>query len=140
LTADPLQQLLTFLGLFIEHTDQLDAPFPGCLYASYCYQSGAIGPDVIDEMRHMMRLWRTRLASLVERVAERYPPHLPVEPEHLADHVLASLEGAFILAKILDDPRLASQQLIQCRNYVELLFGGPAIGGNEAAGSRGSRA
>ena len=42
LARDPLQQLLIFIGLFIEMTDQLEEPFPGCLYASYCYQSGAI--------------------------------------------------------------------------------------------------
>lgn len=30
---DPLQQLLIFVGLFIEMTEQLEEPFPGCLYA-----------------------------------------------------------------------------------------------------------
>ena len=34
LARDPLQQLLIFVGLFIEKTEKLEEPFPGCLYAS----------------------------------------------------------------------------------------------------------
>lgn len=32
LARDPLQQLLIFVGLFIESTEKLEDPFPGCLY------------------------------------------------------------------------------------------------------------
>jgi TetR/AcrR family transcriptional repressor of nem operon len=40
----------------------------------------------------------------------------------VADHLLTTFEGAFILLKVMHEPRLASQQLIQSRNYIELLF------------------
>jgi len=40
----------------------------------------------------------------------------------VADHLLTTFEGAFILSKVMNEPGLASQQLIQCRNYIELLF------------------
>jgi hypothetical protein len=30
--------------------------------------------------------------------------------------------GRFILAKVMQEAKLASQQLLQCRNYLELLF------------------
>ena len=46
-----------------------------------------------------------------------------VPPAHpVADHVLTTFEGAFVLSKLMGEPKLASQQLIQCRNYLELLF------------------
>lgn len=54
LARDPLQQLLIFVGLFIEMTEQLEEPF--------------------------------------------------------------------ILSKVMQEPKLASEQLVQCRNYLELLF------------------
>lgn len=50
LSRDPLQQLMIFVGLFIEMTEQQEEPFPGCLYASYCYQSGAISAEVMAEI------------------------------------------------------------------------------------------
>lgn len=122
LSRDPLQQLLIFLGLFIEMTDKLEEPFPGCLYASYCYQSGAISPDIMSKIEQMMHFWRERLATKIDDIIELYPARIPVENYQVADHVLTTFEGAFILAKIMNDPGLASHQLIQCRNYIELLF------------------
>ncbi|MCB1925892.1 MAG: TetR/AcrR family transcriptional regulator [Gammaproteobacteria bacterium] len=122
LARDPLQQLLIFVGLFIEMTEQLEEPFPGCLYASYCYQSGAISAQSMAQVERMMHFWRERLSAKVRAVAAEYPPRIPVELGHVADHVLTTFEGAFILAKVMNEPKLASEQLVQCRNYLELLF------------------
>jgi len=122
LARDPLQQLLIFVGLFIEMTEQLEEPFPGCLYASYCYQSGAISSQSMAQVERMMRFWRERLGEKVKGVIEQNPPRIPVEAHQVADHVLTTFEGAFILSKVMKEPKLASEQLVQCRNYLELLF------------------
>jgi TetR/AcrR family transcriptional repressor of nem operon len=122
LARDPLQQLLIFLGLFIEMTEQLEEPFPGCLYASYCYQSGAISAKSMAQVERMMHFWREKLSAKIKAVAALHPPRIPVEHHQVADHVLTTFEGAFILSKLMKEPKLASEQLIQCRNYVELLF------------------
>ena len=122
LARDPLQQLLIFVGLFIEMTEQLEEPFPGCLYASYCYQSGAISSQSMAQVERMMHFWRAGLGEKVEAVIEQNPPRIPVEAHQVADHVLTTFEGAFILSKVMKEPKLASEQLVQCRNYLELLF------------------
>ena len=122
LARDPLQQLLIFVGLFIEMTEQLEEPFPGCLYASYCYQSGAISPGVMAQVEGMMHFWRERLSEKIGQAVQLYPPAIPVLNHQVADHVLTTFEGAFILSKVMKEPKLASEQLIQCRNYLELLF------------------
>ena len=122
LARDPLQQLLIFVGLFIEMTEQLEEPFPGCLYASYCYQSGAISAQSMAQVERMMHFWRDRLTVKVEAVAADHPPRIPVENHQVADHLLTTFEGAFILSKVMKEPKLASEQLVQCRNYLELLF------------------
>jgi TetR/AcrR family transcriptional repressor of nem operon len=123
LARDPLQQLLIFIGLFIEMTEKLEDPFPGCLYAAYCYQSGAISPDVMARVEQMMHFWRDRLSQKLEAVSRAYPSRIPVSHSQVADHVLTTFEGAFILSKVMQEPKLAAEQLIQCRNYIELLFG-----------------
>jgi TetR/AcrR family transcriptional repressor of nem operon len=122
LARDPLAQLLIFLGLFIEKLEQLEEPFPGCLYASYCYQSGAVTGNAMSKIERMIKFWRKRLSTKIEEVVINNPPRIPIENHQVADHVLATFEGAFILAKVLKEPKLASEQLIQCRNYMELLF------------------
>lgn len=122
LARDPLQQLLIFVGLFIEMTEKLEEPFPGCLYASYCYQSGAISGQVMEQVERMMRFWRDRLGEKVAAIIELHPPRIPIERHQVADHVLTTFEGAFILSKVMKEPKLASEQLVQCRNYIELLF------------------
>lgn len=122
LSRDPLQQLLIFVGLFIEMTEKLEEPFPGCLYASYCYQSGAISTDIMQQVEQMMHFWRKQLCDKIGEVVLQYPPRIPIEHYQVADHLLTTFEGAFILSKIMKEPKLASEQLIQCRNYLELLF------------------
>ena len=122
LARDPLQQLLIFVGLFIEMTEQLEEPFPGCLYASYCYQSGAISSQSMAQVERMMHFWRERLTEKVQAVIEQNQPRIPVETHQVADHVLTTFEGAFILSKVMKEPKLASEQLVQCRNYLELLL------------------
>lgn len=122
LSRDPLQQLLIFIGLFIEMTEKLEEPFPGCLYAAYCYQSGAISSGVMDQVERMMRFWRQQLGTKLSEVCKLHEPRIPVEHHQVADHVLTTFEGAFVLSKVMNEPKLASEQLVQCRNYVELLF------------------
>jgi len=122
LSRDPLQQLLIFVGLFIEMTEKLEDPFPGCLYAAYCYQSGAISEDVMSNVEQMMLFWRDRLSRKIDEILTLYTPAIPVENHQVADHVLTTFEGAFILARVVKEPLLASEQLVQCRNYIELLF------------------
>ena len=122
LSRDPLQQLLIFVGLFIDMAEKLEEPFPGCLYASYCYQSGAISPEVMAQVERMMHFWRRHLGEKIAEVAARYPPRIPVGHSQVADHVLATFEGAFILSKVMKEPKVAAEQLVQCRNYLELLF------------------
>ncbi|MCG7912297.1 MAG: TetR/AcrR family transcriptional regulator [Candidatus Thiodiazotropha weberae] len=122
LARDPLQQLLIFIGLFIEMTEQLEDPFPGCLYAAYCYQSGAISKDVMSRIEEMMHFWRDQLSHKLKAVNQLYTPQLPVTHTQVADHLLTTFEGAFVLSKVMNEPKLASEQLIQCRNYLELLY------------------
>lgn len=74
------------------------------------------------QVERMMHFWREHLGRKVGAVVEQNPPRIPTEPHQVADHVLTTFEGAFILSKVMKEPKVASEQLIQCRNYLELLF------------------
>ena len=125
LSRDPLQQLLIAVGLFEEQMEALTEPFPGCLFASYCYQSQLFDNETLEIGRRSMHLWRDRVTGKLEEISERYPARVDVDLESLGDMLLTIFEGAFVLSRTLDDPTLVARQLANYRAYVGLLFVDP---------------
>jgi len=127
LSRDPLQQLLLFIGLYGD-LDDMAADDPGCLFASFIYerQLGVEGAHEVIETA--VRAWRTKLRHKLDEVVERYPPRVPVDLDALADLVYSVTEGAYVVARATHDPGLVRGQLVQVRNYIELLFAPPPIG------------
>lgn len=125
LSRDPLQQLLIFVGLFEEMAEQMTEPYPGCLFASYCYEAGLFDEATLETIRGALRDWRVRLRAKLAEVAAQYPPRLAVELDSLADMLTVVFEGAFVVSRTLKEPQVVAAQLAHCRNYFELLFAGP---------------
>jgi hypothetical protein len=74
------------------------------------------GRQLNDETAHQIittadRAWREWIRGHLDRIATRYPPRLPVDPNALADLVFATNEGAYVLARATGEDR-----------YLELLF------------------
>ena len=122
LSRDPLQQVLILVGLYEEMLDGLTEPYPGCLFASYCYQAGLFDDRVNTVVRNSMAEWRTVIGGKLREAIDRHPPALPVEASDLADALLTVIEGSFVLSKSLREPQVVTQQLRHYRNYLELLF------------------
>lgn len=122
LSRDPLQQLLIFVTLFEEEMEVLTEPFPGCLFASYCYQAGLFDEETMEIVRRSMRRWRDTLGAKLREVAERHAPRREADLGSLADMLMTIFEGAFVLSKTLEEPKLVAGQLAHFRAYLELLF------------------
>ncbi len=122
LSRDPLQQLLIFIGFGIEMMENLDTENPGCLYASYVYQSGLLEPEALNAVRESIHFWRRGLAAKIREVTERYPSRMPVAPESLADQITVAFEGGYVLARSVGERGAVARALEHYRNYVELLF------------------
>jgi TetR/AcrR family transcriptional repressor of nem operon len=121
LARDPLQQLLLFVGLVAD----LDAPGygdPGCVYASYLYerQLGIDGADAVIE--RAVIAWRARFLAKLDEVVAVHPPRIPIDREALADLLFSTSEGAYVVAHATRSPDVVRRQLLQVRNYFELLF------------------
>jgi TetR/AcrR family transcriptional repressor of nem operon len=122
LSRDPLQQLLIFVGLYEEMFEGLGDWTPGCLFASYVYESKQFDAGVNEVIRDSFRMWRERLGSKFREVMEQYPPRAPVTPEDLADMFTGVFEGAFIMGRSLDDLDLIARHLRHYKTYIDLLF------------------
>jgi TetR/AcrR family transcriptional repressor of nem operon len=123
LSSDPLQQVLILIGLYEEDFEAMDAPFPGCLFASYIYENKLFDEGTIEVLRASTLMWRQVMREMLERVVAVYPPKVPVELESLADLFYALTEGSYIMTKTLGDKTLLARHARHLRSYLELLFG-----------------
>lgn len=122
LSEDPLQQLLIFIKLYEQEMENLQEPFPGCLYASYLHQSGLFGDDINELIRESMLKWRQKVLNKLTEVVDIYPPQAEVDLDSLADMLMVTFEGAFVLSQSLNDAKTVAKQLSHYHNYLKLLF------------------
>lgn len=122
LSRDPLQQVLICFGLYEEEMAALTTPYPGCLYASFCYEAQLFDEATMDVVRRAFAKWRVDVGAKIAAIIARHPPRLPVTAASLADLVLAMAEGSYILSKVNRDPKAVAEHFRHYRNYLELLF------------------
>ncbi len=122
LSRDPLQQILILIGLFQEEVEQFSELSAGCLIASYTYQFEDLDADIQNISTQTMLQWRSRLGAKFAEVMTKYTPRIAVRAEDLADNMVSTFEGAFVMMRVLREPTQLSQQLSHFRNYIELLF------------------
>ena len=123
LTEDPLQQFLIFLKLMAEAMENLPGAHPGCLVASFAYQSHLFDDDVRELYFKGMVSWRELFLEYIKKAAERHEPKIEMPLEELADNLIAAIEGGILMSRVLNDGKILSRQLLQYRHYVRLLFG-----------------
>jgi TetR/AcrR family transcriptional repressor of nem operon len=124
LSDDPLRQMLAFVTLYQEKMEGLEAPYAGCLMASYCYEQDLLDEETLSVGRRTMAEWRRRLSEKLDRVVEEHPPAGEVDIAGLADMVTVIVEGAFVLSRTMREPDAVARQLGHYRRYLELLFEG----------------
>jgi TetR/AcrR family transcriptional repressor of nem operon len=122
---DPAEQLLTFVRCFEEAADEMVAEQPSCLYVSYIFDRQLSDDGTNDVIAQALLAYRSRLAEKIAAAIEGRPPVIPIDPATLADHVIVTFEGAFVLTRALGDPTLMRKQLELVRNTIALVLAVP---------------
>lgn len=122
LSDDPLQQLLIFIKLLEQEMESLQEPYPGCLFASYLNQSGLFDDQIMEIIRKSMIKWQNRVLVKLEEIKIKYPPSRDIDLKSLADMLMVTYEGAFVLSQSLKDPQIIARQLSHYHTYLQLLF------------------
>ena len=120
---DPAEQLVAFVREFEKAADGLAPALPGCLFASFIYESQLIRAGNDDVIGETVLAWRARLLEKLEAAAKVRPLATDVDLPSLADQVFTTFEGGFILARAMRDTGLLRAQLTHLRHYLELLLG-----------------
>ena len=123
LTEDPLQQLLIFLKLLAEAMADLPGAHPGCLVASFTYESHQFDDEVRELNAQGLLSWRRIFMTLLDKTIEKYPMNNDRPLEELADMLTSVVEGGIIMSRCLKDRHILPTQILQYRNYIRLIFG-----------------
>ncbi|MGI9434880.1 MAG: TetR/AcrR family transcriptional regulator, partial [Geminicoccaceae bacterium] len=119
LSDDPLERVLIFLRLFEEFLDGLGAPFPGCVFASYTYESRNFGPDVLDYIRESLEGWIKLYEEKLDGLIRARPPRIEKTGRQLAEMAATIVEGGFIMANAMEDATWLQRQSKEYRDYIE---------------------
>ncbi|MEM6511739.1 MAG: TetR/AcrR family transcriptional regulator [Pseudomonadota bacterium] len=122
LTEDPLQQLLLFLKLMAEAMEDLPGTHPGCLVASFTYESNQLDHDVRRLVADGILAWRRFFSEQIQNVLEQYTMTIDQPVDQLADMMSSVIEGGIVMSRALDDKAILPNQLLRFRDYLRLLF------------------
>ena len=122
LNEDPLHGFLINLKLLAELLGDLPNGHPGCLIASYCYQSQLFNAEIRQMNQSALRSWNTRFRGRLEEIAAVYTPSREVDLDELAQMLITIVEGAIITARAIGDPGVLPRQIMLYRDYVRSIF------------------
>lgn len=130
---DPLQRLLGY----IDFTGQLcrDPVADGCLFGVVTLEQSTSTLELAGICRAAFEGWSVSLQAMLDAVEERYGRRAPGGTRSLADHFIATFEGAVLLARARGNVAPIRESLDHFKRYVASLYrdgGGP---GEQAPGS-----
>jgi len=121
LSNDPLQQLLIFVGLIQELRGQQQSRI-GCLYASYSYENQLEDEDITPIVTETMNRWRDELGNKIKEIIKCYPPRSSIDPYQLSDMFMVTLEGAYVLSRLMKRTDIVEIHLEHYKTYLTSLF------------------
>ncbi len=76
---NPKQRLIAFVQYFIDVFKDLDAPYVGCLYASYIYEPEQFSQEIKDMVATSFISWRKALVQIIEDASKASPPKIEID-------------------------------------------------------------
>ena len=122
LSDDPLQRFLIAMKLYAELMDGLTSIPSGCVAASLAYQDSQVDRRVRDRMKEAALGWRKNFRAMLDDIAATYPQRDPIDLDVVADFCGSAMQGAIVIAKMQQNPRIMGQQVMALRSYIKLLF------------------
>lgn len=122
LSDDPLQALLITLKLFAEQFADLEETHPGCIVAAIAYHDRQFNDEVRGLNAQAVEAWRARLRGSFAEIEKVYRPRIEIDTRHLADMLCTIVDGALIVGRVVDEPRLVHEQVMLYRQLLRGVF------------------
>jgi TetR/AcrR family transcriptional repressor of nem operon len=119
---DPLERVLGWMEFVSEHSRQPQT-LKGCLLGTFAQELARTHESMRQECDFKFSEWTGRIRQDLDLAVARHRPGASLNTSSLADHLVAALEGAIILAKARGNGRPIRETMEHCKSYVKSLFG-----------------
>jgi TetR/AcrR family transcriptional repressor of nem operon len=119
--TDPLDRLLGYVDFRIAILQGALPDFT-CLLGTMVQEVYDTHPAIRAACDKHLSAHAVMLARDIAEARKRYAPKAPWKPESLAMFIQAVIQGAFILAKAKDGPKIAAECLTHLRRYLQTQF------------------
>jgi TetR/AcrR family transcriptional repressor of nem operon len=117
--AAPLGQIRCFLDRVLEAQRQRNC-VGGCVIGNLASELSDVHEGFRTRLATLFTEWRARLATALDSARRRGELAGGAAPEVVAGFVVASLEGAILLAKVSKDIRVMEQCVAELKRYLAL--------------------
>jgi len=93
-----------------------------CLVGTMVQEAYSTNPAIRDACQRSIFGHAAEVAKDIAAAKAARVPHAKWDPESVALHTQAVIQGAFILAKAKDDSEVATESIGHLRRYIEFLF------------------
>jgi TetR/AcrR family transcriptional repressor of nem operon len=119
---DPLARVFGFVD-FLTEMSRNPVAAKGCLLGTFVQELAATHPEIRSVCASCFDEQANRLEQDLEEAKVRYAPAASWEARGLAEHLIAVMQGAIILAKAQQDRAVIAASLGHFRDYLTSLFG-----------------
>lgn len=120
--ADPLQRLYAYCDDIALMLARPDVP-KSCLIGNLAQELASTEEGFRTVCNQCFTQWAKALQTDLDAACQLYERQAVVDSYSIAEHFIATLEGALILAKAQQDLAVIDQNLAHFKRYLELLFG-----------------
>jgi TetR/AcrR family transcriptional repressor of nem operon len=117
---DPLKRVYSYIDGALALSQ--DPSMKGCLLGGFAQELCDTHPAIREVCAEGFRAWAAHFGAELARAKAAYAPRSAFDPQGLAEHFIAILEGSFILGKADQDMKVVARNLRHFKQYVRLLF------------------
>jgi TetR/AcrR family transcriptional repressor of nem operon len=117
---DPLERVFGHVDFFL--TMSRARPWKGCLLGTFVQELSETHPQIRAVCAACLDDLAEDLRQDLEAAKAKYAPRARWKPHGLARHLIAVAQGAIILAKARQDPKVFEESLVHFKEYLKLLF------------------
>jgi TetR/AcrR family transcriptional repressor of nem operon len=119
---DPLQRVYGYLDFIIEMSKGPAAP-SSCLLGNFAQELSDTHPKIRTQCATYFAKWAEQFQRDLDEAKKQYAPRAPIDTRSLAEHFIAVLEGALILAKAKQEREPVAEHVRHFKRYVKSQFG-----------------
>jgi TetR/AcrR family transcriptional repressor of nem operon len=120
---DPLERVLGWMEFVSDHSRDPRAA-KGCLLGTFAQELSQTHESIRKECELKFGEWLGGLRKDLDDAVAKHRPKAQIDTASLAAHLVASLEGAILMAKAKRDGQPIRDTMLHCQAYVRSLFGG----------------